>query len=66
MSYEEVFESLLCTIEAKRVTGMRLSVHFTSAVCLEVSLLTSPFRFISRARPNVRGEFTTKTALSDR
>lgn len=36
MSYEEVFESLLCTFE--RVTGMHLSVYFTSAVCLEVSL----------------------------
>lgn len=70
MSEEEVFESLLSAFEVECVTGMRLSLHFTSAVRLEVSLLElpprPPYRFISRTRPNVRGESTTRTALCDR
>lgn len=42
MFQEEVFESLLSTFEVECVTGMRLSLHFTSAVRLEVSLLELP------------------------
>lgn len=65
MSCEEVFESLLCTFEAERVTGMRLSLRFTSAVRLQVSpLQLPPRRFISRTRPNVRGENCAKRPLA--
>lgn len=42
MFEEEVFESLLSAFEVECVTGMRLSLHFTSAVRLEVSLLELP------------------------